>query len=193
MVWDGTQAGCGGWRLAVGVRCLWLLVRQARYCGLAMCAWIEETTLAACSAVPWVKASVATSVALALCKNHHLCRVTNVVTCRSLLHARRPASQLMARRDRWPPVAASGAAGKCSAVDQMVRRLVGNKVGICIIATYTAQKEETPTLCLSVHRLFVICYWDQPPTRAGRRSLLFQLTNTRLPAIMTLPRLSCCC
>jgi hypothetical protein len=112
MVWDGTQACCGGWRLAVGVRYLLLLVRQARYCGLAMCAWIEETTLAACSAVPWVKASAATSVALALCKNHHLCRVTNVVTCRSLLHARRPASQLMARRDRWPPVAASGAAGE---------------------------------------------------------------------------------
>jgi hypothetical protein len=122
MVWDGMvcrRVVAVGWRL--GVRCLWLLVRQARYCGLGMCAWIaagwpwEETkkrALAACSAVPWVKASAPTSVALTLCKNHHMCRVTNVVTCRSLLHARRPASQLMATRYQCPPVAATGATGE---------------------------------------------------------------------------------
>jgi hypothetical protein len=61
-----------------------------------------------------------------LCKNHRMCRVTNVVTRRSLLHA--PLSNTT--HNKTLSVATSGyqwrRLGKCWGVHQMARRLVGN-------------------------------------------------------------------
>jgi hypothetical protein len=47
---------------------------------------------------------------------------------------------------QWLPVAPLG---KCSVVDQMVRRLVGNKVGICIIATLLKRGKRQCCVCTS--------------------------------------------